>query len=108
MPSLSEQRCCNHATREAVARCPECRRFYCRECITEHADRVLCAACLKRLTQPEAQRKRRLGGVIQLAQALLGLLIAWLFFYMMGRGLLLIPATFHEGTVWEAPQGENP
>ena len=44
--NLSQQRCFNHTSREAVARCPECGRFFCRECITEHDDRVLCAVCL--------------------------------------------------------------
>ena len=45
---LAHQRCFNHATREAVARCPECHHFFCRECITEHDDRVLCTGCLKK------------------------------------------------------------
>lgn len=108
MQDLSEQRCANHAMREAVARCPECRRFYCRECIIEHEDRVLCAACLKRLVQPAAHTHRRLASIVQLGQALLGLVIAWLFFYTLGRALLVIPTAFHEGTVWQTTGPEMP
>ncbi|MBT8374528.1 MAG: rhomboid family protein, partial [Deltaproteobacteria bacterium] len=35
MKDLALQRCNNHGQREAVARCPKCRRYFCRECITE-------------------------------------------------------------------------
>ena len=44
MEDLVHQRCFNHMLREAVACCPECRRYFCRECVTEHEDKVLCAA----------------------------------------------------------------
>jgi len=108
MTLLSEQRCFNHVAREAVARCPQCTRCYCRECITEHEDRVVCAACLKRLVKPGARSKRRLDRLAQLAQSIAGLIIAWLFFYMLGRGLLLIPTTFHEGTVWDSSEQVGP
>ncbi|MCI0613826.1 rhomboid family protein, partial [bacterium] len=40
---ISKQRCFFHSQREAVVRCPECGRYYCRECVTEHLDRLLCA-----------------------------------------------------------------
>ena len=45
------------STREAVARCPECTQFFCRECITEHDDRVLCSACLKKLARVPLTRR---------------------------------------------------
>ena len=32
MNDLLYQRCFNHVLREAVARCPECLRYFCREC----------------------------------------------------------------------------
>ena len=41
MSSLIHRRCLHHPAREAVALCPECRRFYCRECVTEHAGRMI-------------------------------------------------------------------
>jgi|SRR5919108_3811768 hypothetical protein len=102
MPSLTQQRCLNHSFREAVARCPECQRFYCRECITEHEDRVLCAGCIKKLTRPAARGGFRLANVVVTLQCLLGVLTAWLFFYCVGRVVLAIPDSFHEGTVWKS------
>ena len=85
-----------------MARCPICLRFFCRECVTEHEDRVICAECLRKIV---AARAARASGVGRWAGALLplaGLMIAWLFFYAVGRSLLLIPASVHDGTVWES------
>jgi hypothetical protein len=101
MQSLSNQRCFNHAIREAVARCPECRQFFCRECITEHDDRVVCAACLVRLTRKPLTRRLALGKVLWLTQAVVGLLIVWFFFFLIGESLLKLPNSFHEGTLWQ-------
>jgi hypothetical protein len=98
--TLSRQRCHHHPGREAVARCPECRQFFCRECIAEHDDRVLCAACLKRLAQQAGPRRRRLAGAWRAVQLVAGVLAVWVFFYLAGRLLLAIPASFHEGTLW--------
>ncbi|MEK7685231.1 MAG: rhomboid family protein [Verrucomicrobiota bacterium] len=98
---LSQQRCLNHAGREAVARCPVCHQCYCRECVTEHDDRLICAACLKKAFPPLARRRFRLARVLRAGQCALGMLTAWLFFYWMGQALLSIPTSFHEGTVWQ-------
>jgi hypothetical protein len=46
MTAVAHQRCLHHHEREAVARCPECGHYFCRECITEHDERVICASCL--------------------------------------------------------------
>jgi len=81
---LVAQRCHHHAEREAVARCPECGFFYCRECVTEHDDRVICASCLRKSRWWQGKRRGRFAG---LARLLLGVnrdLIAWIFFYSMG------------------------
>ena len=51
---LRHQRCYHHHGREAVVRCPECGRFYCRECVTEHDDRMLCSRCLEQITHSAA------------------------------------------------------
>src|SRR2546430_2101954 len=91
MSVFSEQRCFNHAVREAVAPCPQCRRFYCRECITEHEDRVLCAACLKGLAQTQIQGRRRLHGIVRLVQVVTGLFIAWMFFTCWAAGWCWFP-----------------
>ncbi|MEW5978936.1 MAG: rhomboid family protein [Acidobacteriota bacterium] len=106
MVPLFEQSCWHHAEREAVARCPGCGRFYCRECVTEHEDQVLCAACLSRKRSPLHGSKRRLQGLAAALQIALGLLAMWLYFYSLGKLLLEVPASFHEGTVWQA--GEQP
>ena len=42
-----------------VARCPSCGNFFCRECITEHDELILCAACLKRITAPKERRRNQ-------------------------------------------------
>ena len=101
MSQLVHQRCLNHSTREAVARCPECRQFFCRECVTEHDDRVLCAVCLKKLARPRLAERLQLAGLWRLGQGALGVLLAWLFFYWTGQALLSGSSDFHEGTVWK-------
>ena len=98
---LSRQRCVNHFQREAVARCPECRRFFCRECVTEHEDRMICAACLNKQVKQQAQRRHPFRPVLRTLHLLLAILTLWLFFYYTGRILLSLPDSFHEGTFWE-------
>lgn len=108
MPAgLVHQRCFNHADREAVARCPECGRFFCRECITEHADRVVCAPCLERLAARREERRRRLGVVWRACQGLAAFVAIWLCFYVLGLGLILIPSEFHETGVWHVGVWED-
>jgi hypothetical protein len=101
VPTLAHQRCFNHATREAAACCPECHRFYCRECITEHEDRLLCASCLKKIVQPPFTQRRGFVSVVRLLQVGGGVLLVWCFFYLLGWLLLSIPSSFHEGTFWQ-------
>jgi hypothetical protein len=103
MQSLTHQRCFNHAMREAVALCPECKRFFCRECITEHDDRVLCTDCLQKLARKPLAQRFALAQIFWLAQAVAGLLIVWYFFFLIGAGLLKLPDSFHEGTLWQVP-----
>jgi len=93
---IAQQRCFNHPGREAVARCLECARFFCRECVTEHEDRVVCAACLKKLVARQQRRRAPLQRLGAGGRFLFGFLVVWLFFYYMGRGLLLLPDAFHE------------
>lgn len=85
----------------------ECERFFCRECVTEHDDRLICASCLKKVAGAAQQRTHRLVVFTQIGQLVAGILVAWLFFYLMGRTLLLIPTSFHDGTVWESPGDER-
>src|SRR5579862_7579421 len=103
MQNLVHQRCFNHATREAVARCPECGRFFCRECITEHDDRVICASCLHRLGE-EGKRAGKgfqwMAALGPAAGAALGAMVTWICFYMFGSYLLTLPSEFHSA-LWD-------
>jgi|SRR6185503_15126842 hypothetical protein len=103
MSRLADQRCTNHAVREAVARCPECRLYFCRECITEHDDRVLCTACLKKLTKSLEGRRRGFAGLLRVLQCAAGIVIAWFFFFLIGERLMQLSDSFHEGDVWQVP-----
>jgi len=95
------QRCVHHHEREAVARCPECARFFCRECISEHDDRVLCASCLARRGPGASLTRSRFRRIIPCLGAVVGISLGWWFFDLVGRGLMLLPPSVHEGTVWE-------
>jgi len=101
MAILLTQRCLNHSTREAVARCPECTHYFCRECITEHDDRVICSSCLRKLTVRTETKRRNLAPLVRIALACGGLVVAWMFFFVIGRLLVNIPTKFHEGTVFQ-------
>jgi hypothetical protein len=98
---LIHQRCFNHAQREAAARCPGCGRFFCRECVTEHEDQVICATCIRERIKPRLTRRRGFVLGTRAAQCLAGVLVAWLFFYLAGRLLVSLPESFHEGTLWK-------
>jgi hypothetical protein len=94
---LIQARCFVHPQREAAARCPECRNFFCRECVTEHGFRAICAACLGRLARAGAVRDRTPWlAAGRAAQILVGLFAAWFFFYMVGEFLSSLPDRFHE------------
>lgn len=97
---VSHQRCFNHASREAVAKCLECGRFFCRECVTEHEGRVICAVCLEGYAAPARKGVSRLSAAGGLLQLLVGVVVLWFLFYLLGQGLLMLPAAFHEGTIW--------
>jgi hypothetical protein len=101
MEDLLHQRCFNHMLREAVARCPECHRYFCRECVTEHADKVLCAACLDGKINADVASRSRFGRFARIIHFLLGAMFLWVFFYYLGQILLSLPSSFHEGTLWE-------
>jgi hypothetical protein len=108
MRSVTHQRCFNHAGREAAARCPECAQFYCRECITEHEDRVICAACLKKLAGVPFTQRGAFVGVLRVAQCAAGVFLIWWCFYLFGQSLLAIPDSFHDGTVWKESWLDEP
>ena len=97
MISISRQRCYNHAAREAAARCPACRRFFCRECVSEHQHRLLCAVCLGQLRADSTPRTRELLAPLAHAGRLAGaLVLLWLIFLVYGQFMLLLPSQFHD------------
>ena len=98
--SIAHERCFNHAGREAAARCPECGRLFCRECVSEHAGRVICATCLRDIAA-STPAKRRAGIPPRILAVFLGILILWSSFFLLGKSLLSIPSAFHDITVWK-------
>ncbi len=100
MKPLAAQRCFNHSFREAAARCTGCRHFFCRECVSDHKGRVVCAACLVKLARKTGAGVTRFLGAWRLAQTALAVVLIWFFFYLAGIALLSIPSSFHEGKLW--------
>jgi hypothetical protein len=96
MSNLADQRCWHHPVREAVVRCPECRRFYCRECVVEHRGRMMCTGCVSQEGRGSA-RSARFPNAVWIPMALGGLLVAWLIFYYLGWMLARIPSDFFSG-----------
>lgn len=101
MSDLARRQCFNHSGREAVARCPACRRDYCRECVTEYEDRYLCSACLRAAASEHARVERRRFPAGAFA-ALAGLLTAWIVFYASAQYLILRSEGDHSYRVWHA------
>jgi len=98
MSPAIQQRCWNHADREASCRCPRCGRSFCRECVTEHEWLLLCAACLRTAAGDGAPRGGVFRRLLPAAMALAGLLLAWLVFYGVSQAFLE-SATRQEGRV---------
>jgi len=90
--NLVDQRCLNHALREAAVQCPSCKRFFCRECVTEHHGRMICVGCVTTGAATHPRARFRTGWAIMAAA---GLLLAWLTFYYLGLTLSRIPSEFH-------------
>src|SRR5471030_2475362 len=93
--TLRQRRCDNHPQREASARCPECGKFFCRECITEHDDRVLCASCLAKLSTKKEKDKVKWEWAPRVGLALLAIAAVFFVLLMIGNLLLDIPSKFH-------------
>jgi hypothetical protein len=100
---LALQKCFNHPAREAVARCPECTRSFCRECVVEHEDRIICAGCLARIVAARAKvgRSVDLSPLWRGVAAIAGLFVAWFLFFTIGRSVLSVPDDYHAGKVWK-------
>ncbi|MEK7793026.1 MAG: rhomboid family protein [Candidatus Hydrogenedentota bacterium] len=101
MTALSQLRCFHHGEREAAARCPECRRYFCRECIAEHDGRVVCSSCLARISGSGATKRRGGHYVVSVAGLALAVVLLWSVFYGAGSILLALPDEFHSGELWK-------
>ncbi|MGA2153405.1 MAG: rhomboid family protein [Bryobacteraceae bacterium] len=85
-----QQRCWNHEAREAVCRCPQCGRSFCRECVTEHESRLLCATCLRNIALAAAARRGKFRRLAALGLTLAGVMLAWAIFFGAGESLITI------------------
>ena len=94
MSAILHQRCWHHASREAVVRCPECRRYYCRECVVEHLGRMICTDCIARSVAEQAAG--RFANLRWAGFAVGGFLLAWLIFYYLGVWLAHFPSEFFQ------------
>jgi hypothetical protein len=92
---LTLQRCLHHADRAAVARCPACAQYFCRECVTEHEGKFLCSNCLRGRAAPIGSAHVTTEWFKAALCLFIGLSVAWSFFYLIGRLLILIPANLH-------------
>jgi hypothetical protein len=102
MTDLARQQCFHHPGREAVVRCPSCRRDFCRECVTEHEDRYLCSACLRAEAERAAKPRRRLRTPVGAILAIAGLLTAWTVYYAAAQYLVLRGTAAQNTRVWHA------
>jgi len=66
------------------------------ECITEHEGKFLCSNCLQRQSAPIESARRSARWFNAGIGMIIGLSVAWLFFYLVGRLLILIPANLHD------------
>jgi uncharacterized protein (DUF983 family) len=85
-----QQRCWNHEAREAVCRCPQCGRSFCRECVTEHESRLLCAACLRNAALAASARRGRMRRMVAVGMMVSGVVLAWAIFFGAAEGLIII------------------
>ena len=99
-PTAVHQRCWNHEGREAVCRCPQCGRSFCRECVAEHEMRFLCAACLRAVLQTRPARTRR-NRFAPAALALGGILLAWVILFSAGEAVMTFTGRL-EQTGWQS------
>ncbi len=98
--NITHCKCYNHASREAVARCPQCSHYFCRECITEHDDVIMCAICLEKASNSTKQKGHFLSHLIVVMLCSFSFFVLWLIFYYFGQQINAIPDGFHKETLW--------
>jgi len=88
--AVLHERCWNHEAREAGCRCPSCGRSFCRECVTEHEDRLLCATCLRNTASAATARSGRLRRMAPALMTAAGLMLAWAIFFGAAESIITI------------------
>jgi len=94
------QRCWNHEGREAVCLCPACGRCFCRECVTEHEARLLCAACLEAASGAGRPRRGAMSAFAIVSLAMASLLFTWGVFFSLGEAIMSLNARM-EQSAWQ-------
>lgn len=100
-PSL-RRRCWNHHSREAVCRCPNCVRPFCRECVTEHEARLLCAECLQELSLVKVTPPGFMRRLAPATLFLASLTFSWILFLALGTLLTELTAPTEQTPIWQA------
>ncbi len=96
--------CHHHPERDSVARCPSCGLVFCRECVVEHDGKILCASCMRnavKSAQVPVRKKLNLGPWVLGLKFVVALFFLWFCFFGVGRMLLKMPASYHDGSVWK-------
>ena len=97
--NIAQQHCWNHSSRGAVCRCPLCHRPFCRECVSEHDSRLLCAGCIRTSVSTSAQGRRHTGPLFLAAMALASTLVAWAIFFSLGQ-IIMDSVTLADRSAW--------
>jgi len=98
--NVTQQHCWNHPVRGAVCRCPVCHRAFCRECVSEHESRLLCAACIRAsVAASDRARVRRTSPVLFTAMAFASTLLAWAIFFSIGQ-IIMESVTLADRSAW--------
>ena len=106
-PRLTARRCARHPEREAAARCPSCGGDFCRECVSEHHGRLLCADCLAKEARAAAALASGSGTAKRVLMAALAAAGLWGAVFLLGEGLVQIPSESHATTFWQDPDAEG-
>lgn len=104
MTAFAAKRCFVHPSREAASFCTACRRSFCRECVTEHDGRLICASCIANIDSAGPRRTRRYAWLGTAASLFVAVAFSWLFFYMLGRACLLVEPSRH---AFQQPAAES-
>lgn len=98
MTGLQKQKCHIHLEREAAVRCPQCTKFYCRECVTEFERQFLCSFCLqeKTKTNTTVSSNRFLQTSRSAILFITVFILTMYFFYSLMSYFATLEALFHQ------------